>query len=370
MAQTVSAALARKLSMGQDDLGDRPRSVLRALRLSIARAASDCLNLPLTVIGAKQSNRPPDDLTKAIGQDWLLLLFVGSGDVAAVCLDPNTVSAIVQTQTIGEVTADPPAPRAFTDTDAAMTAPLVEDTLVRADALAEGAADQACLAGYEFTSRAGDLRSMSLALLEDSYRVFDLTVELAGGMRQGQVMLLLPDLPASADMDAAAQDTTGPRMEHSSGVLRAELNAVLCRMTLPLTGLSELAVGDVLPLIGARLDKTEILTIERARAAVGRLGQSTGLRAIRLNERPPLPALDDTGEPEFIDSTSQLSRQGDSEPPIPDVRDVTPNDPVDNLQEAEALTGEFSLAGSDLTATDISQLAGLLEPDDQTGPAD
>ncbi|NVO57215.1 FliM/FliN family flagellar motor switch protein [Rhodobacteraceae bacterium B1Z28] len=364
MGQTVSAALARKLSVGKDDLRDRPRSVLRALRLGFARAAGDRLNLPLAVIGVKQSNRSQDDLVQMIGEDWLLLLFNGTEGVAAACLDPGFVSAIVQTQTIGEVTADPSEARAFTDTDAAMVAPLIEEALIRAVALVEAAADQVCLSGYEFASRAADLRSMSLGLVDDTYRIFDLTVDLAGGLRQGQISILLPDLPVMSAPVEDAQVDTGPCLEQSSGVLRAELNAVLCKMTLPLAGLSGLEVGGLLPLASARLDRTEILTIDRTSAAVGRLGQCGGLRAIRLNEQAPLPALTEPGVPEFVENRSVRARQEPLDPSAlaADVLDVTPDG--GSHHGLNPLDSDLSFANSDQMVAEITQLAGLTSPED------
>lgn len=357
MAQNVSAALARKLSASKEDLTDRPRSIPRALRLGFARAAGDALNLPLAVIGVKQDHHSQDDLAGTIEEDWLMLLFNGVGGVAAACLDPNTVSAIVQTQTIGEVTKDAPSSRAFTDTDAAMVAPLIEGALTHAALLVEAAADHSCLAGYEFTSRVADLRSLSLSLIEDAYYVFDLTVDLAGGLRQGQISVLLPNPPEQIEPVVDDQQDTGPSLEHSAGVVRAELNAVLCRMTLPLGGLAGLKVGGVLPLTGSRLDQTEILTIDRTRAGVGRLGQCGGLRAIRLNEHAAPSTLASAGVQEFIESRTEESRQ--------DISDVPPYDIGKVTTELDAADSDLNFSDSDGMVAEISQLAGLPGPEDE-----
>ncbi|WP_120633355.1 FliM/FliN family flagellar motor C-terminal domain-containing protein [Ruegeria sp. EL01] len=364
MAHSVSAALARKLSVGQDDLSDRPRSVLRALRLGVARAAGDRLNLPLAVIGVRQSNRPQNEAIETLGEDWLLLLFSGPEGVAAACLDPSCVSAIVQTQTMGEVMADPPSARAFTDTDAAMAAPLIEEALMRAATLVEAAADQDSLTGYDYRSRSADLRNLSLALVEDTYRAFELTVDLAGGVRQGQITVLLPDHPFLPEEADASHVESGPNLEHSAGVVRAELNAVLCRMALPLANLSGLKVGDVVPLTGSRLDRTEILSIDRKRAAVGRLGQCGGLRAIRVNEHAPLPALADTEAAEFVASKTRAPQQDiqDASDLVPDTLDVTSYKV--ETPDPEPLESELDFANSDQIAAEISQLAGLAGAED------
>ena len=334
MTQTVSTALTRKLTAGQEDQGDKPRSVLRALRLAFARAAGDRLQLPLAVIGAKQSLRMPEVLSDRVADDWLLLQFVdGEGGSAAICMDLGTVSAIVQVQTIGEVLPDTPAARRFTHTDGAMVAPLVEDALMRAVALVDTPVDQSSLSGYEFAGQFADLRTMSLAMVENVYRVFELTVELGGGLRQGQISVLLPDRTSEEDHEITLGNA-GPNLEQASGVLRAELNTVICRMSLPLASLTGLGVGDVLPLAEARLDRAEILTIDRTRAAIGRLGQCGGMRAVRLNEYAPLSALTQTISEDFLEARSQGVRAARAEMStptiIPTVSDAyDPNAPDD-----------------------------------------
>ncbi|MCG7518831.1 FliM/FliN family flagellar motor C-terminal domain-containing protein [Ruegeria sp. Ofav3-42] len=357
MTQSVSTALARKLSAGQEEQGEKPRSVLRALRLAFARTAGDRIQLPLSVIGAKQSNRAPDDLTDAAGQDWLLLqLSNDDGMSAAVCMDMGAASAIVQVQTIGEVMSAPPAARDYTDTDAAMVAPLMEEALTRAVGLVEAATDRSSLSGYEFRARLVDLRSLTLAMVEDAYRVFELTVELGGGLRQGQISVLLPELPAEQGAGDTKPEELGPNLEQASGVVRAELNTVISRMSLPLATLSGLVVGDVLPLVGSRLDRAEVLTIDRTRAAVGRLGQCGGMRAVRLNEyAASSPEHSDT--PDFLEARSNVARQEVLDEPAQASlsHSVVPSDSAAMSDIGKGLGFE----NPDQMVAEISQLAGL-----------
>ncbi|WP_420586529.1 FliM/FliN family flagellar motor C-terminal domain-containing protein [Ruegeria sp.] len=363
MTQTVSAALARKLSVGQEEQGDKPRSVLRALRLAFARAAGDRLQLPLVVIGAKQSCCTPDALPDRVAEDWLLLRFADDqGLSAAVCMDQGAVSAIVQVQTIGEVMADDPLPRLFTHTDAAMAAPLAEEALSRAVALVDAPADQTCLSGYEFAARLGDLRTMSLALAEDAYRVFELTLELGGGVRQGRISVFLPER-LEVEGEVVAEAETGPNLEQASGVLRAELNTVICRMSLPLAALSHLAVGDVVPLAGARLERAEVLTIDRTRAAIGRLGQCGGMRAVRLNEYASLTALTQTEAEDFMEARSSVMA---SEPP-PAPTGISQVPAAFDTAIADDLETGLNFADSDQMVAEISQLAGLSPADTDLG---
>ncbi|RBW63454.1 FliM/FliN family flagellar motor C-terminal domain-containing protein [Ruegeria sp. A3M17] len=367
MTQSVSTALARKLSAGQEEQGEKPRSVLRALRLAFARTAGDRFQLPLSVIGAKQSLKAQDTLAEVVDAGWMLLRLGNSdGMSAAICLDMGAVSAVVQVQTIGEVMPNPPTAREYTDTDAAMVAPLIEDALTRAVALVDTAADQSSLAGYEFRARLADLRSLSLAMVEDAYRVFDLTVELGGGLRQGQITVLLPDTPAEQGADVEIQVAAGPKLEQASGVVRAELNTVIGRMSVPLATLSGLSVGDVLPLTGSRLDRAEILTIGRTRAAIGRLGQCGGMRAVRLNECASAAALEQAEMPEFLEARSYAPGPEARKDPMPidPTHEVVPIDEV-ALNELDT---DLRFGSPDQMAAEISQLAGLTGLDDIADP--
>lgn len=359
MSQDVNAALARKLSVGQKDLGDRPRSVLRALRLGFARAAGDRLNLPLAVIGAKQSNQSQEVPGDAAGQDWLLLVFDGPEGRAAACLNPNVVSAIVQAQTIGQVLSGDPGTRTFTDTDAAIVAPLIEAALTGSAALFDASSDQICLAGLEFTSRAKDLRTLSLAMTEEAYRIFELTVDLANGEQQGHISVFLPEHPAVPDVAEDAGEKADLRMDQCSGVMRAELTAALCRMSLPLSDLSGMRIGDILPLRGARLDRTEVLTIDRTRAGIGRLGQCGGLRAVRLNETAALPALTGADAQDFIASKSGTPPQDyPVEPAEHDAHAQTVPAGVSDLTDSDLIVND-----SERMVAEITQLAGLAPPE-------
>lgn len=367
MTQHPNAALARKLSAGQDSAGNNPRSILRALRLALARAAGQRLNLPLSVIGIKQAVRLQEDLSEVIADGWMLLHFTTGDRAAAVCIDAGCASAVVQTQTIGEVMGGEPQPRPFTDTDAAMAAPLIEDLFTRTQALVEATADIALFSGFEYASRAEDARALLLGLVNETYRVFDLTVDLAGGLRQGQLTILLPEL-SEGEVERSPDDIdTGLSLGQASGVMRAELHAMICRMVLPLSSFSELKAGDVLPLTGARLDRTEVQTIDRSRAAIGRLGQCGGMRAVRINEDVPLPALADGAGKDFLES-----RAGQR---VAEVSDVLPPEAPealpDTLLSADLMIpdeDDLTFTDSDQMVSEISQLAGLPEPNGNGDP--
>lgn len=363
MTLQANAALVRKLSAGQDGAADNPRSLLRALRLGLARAAGGGMGLTLSVIGAKQSVCAQDELISKVRDGWLLLMFVSDqGGSAAFCLDPGCVSAIVQQQTIGVVTSGPSPERTFTNTDAAMAAPLVEDMMTRARQLVETPEDIASLSGFEYAARAEDKSALVLAMTDDVYRVFNLTVELAGGAHQGEICILLPQCPVADEDQNADILGTGLNLKQASGVIRAELNAVLCRVSLSLTTLSSLSVGEVLPLGPAKVDRVELRAIDRTRAALGRLGQSGGMRAVRLNESTATPMLTQAGPQTFL-----ANQSGGVSSEMPD---LPPTEPPETGVITEPVSHGLPVRADGLRAPDsdqmvaeISHLAGLTNTD-------
>jgi len=273
------------------------RSALRALRLALARTAKTLYDLPLAVIGAKQGRCEQEGAEAYLADDRLLVLLDGADGLAgAVSLDGPCVAALIQQQTMGQVTGTAVSGRAFTATDAALAEPLIEALLTRAAELADAPEDQRCLSGFRFGARVENVRSLMLALEADRFRVFDLTIDIAEGKMQGMICLLLPDVPAEPDKDGkrgAAEGPPGPRLGQSFGVMRADLTATICRLRIPLAELAAMQPGDVLPLMRERLEETELIAINGQPVAVGRLGQINGLRALRLNETRMPPGFPD-----------------------------------------------------------------------------
>ncbi len=293
MAETEpTSALQRKMAAGRDGAQPGGRSILRALRLALARAAADEFELALSVIGATQARCAQENLERCLSDERMLVLLDGpDGATGALSLDRECIASLIQHQTMGQVTGNAPAGRGFTGTDAAMAAPLIDAMLIRAVDLADLVVDKHCLDGFRFGARAEDARSLILTLDADRYRMFELTLDFAGGVTQGAMGLVLPERPLDAVRAAGRGDLdTGPRMDRAIGLARADLTAVLCRLRMPLADLSAMKVGDVLPLVRDRLNETDLMTITGHRITSGRLGQVGGLRAVRMNEVAPRAA--------------------------------------------------------------------------------
>ncbi|MEY8830494.1 FliM/FliN family flagellar motor C-terminal domain-containing protein [Sedimentitalea sp. XS_ASV28] len=354
-----NSALKRKTDTNRESGATVGRTAAGALRLGVARAAANLFDLVVSVIGIRQSRVDQDAVEQHLADARLLVLLDGpDGLTGAIVLDRVLVVALVQQQTMGRVTAIAPDDRPFTATDAAMVAPLVDGMLERAAKLAEVPADQNCLTGFRFGARVEDKRAAMLVLDADTYRTFDLTLELDGGVLQGEMCLILPEPKPQTETGkevVAAQDA--PTLGQAIGIARADLVAVLSRVRVPLAELSRMQPGDMLPLVQERLDRVELVSISGQKIAIGRLGQSGGLRALRLNEiRTPMQ-----GDQESF--ASGLARKAALDDPMTVDGHLVEAQaaPVDVHVDPAAESEEDSFSGMspEDAAVEISALAGL-----------
>ncbi len=289
-ATESKSALLRKMDASKQGESTGSRSAAAALRLAMARAADDLFDLAVSVIGIIHSRVQQKALASHMAADRLLILLDGpDGATGAVAMDRAFLVALIQQQTMGQLTGGKPDDRPFTATDAALTAPLIDTMLARAAKLADNQLDVQCLSGYRFGAKAEDSRTVLLAFEADRFRVFDLTLEFGGGPQQGNFCLMLPEPPCATDSSAIGEGAEDkPNLGQAIELARADLKAVICQMKVPLAALSDMQPGDLLPLVQDHLARTELVTICGKKVAAGRLGQVNGMRALRLNETLPL----------------------------------------------------------------------------------
>ena len=283
-----AGVLARKLAVAREGTGGLSSSVtLKALRRSLARAAADLCELPVAVIAARQLNCIPEDLGRYLSDEKLLVVLDGpNGRIGAAAFDAATVTALIQQQTMGQVMGKAPSERNYTSTDAAMTADFIDRAFAKAVTMLEGQGDSILFEGFRFGARIEDVRSLLLGLEADDYRVIEMSLDLSCGAMMGNMTLILPE-PTAADLGEDSQAGAldfGPSLGSNMGSMRVELDAVLCKMKVPVREFSNLQVGNLLELDQAFLYETDLMAVNGQQISSGKLGQINGARAIRLTE--------------------------------------------------------------------------------------
>ena len=304
--------------------------------------------MPVSVIGITQARMAQAALGGHLDGDRLLMLLDGAGSTAGVLsVDRSSLSAIIQQQTMGQITGADPGDRPYTGTDAAMVAPLADAMLARATELLAEDTERMAIGGFRFGARALDIRALLLALDAEQFRVFDLTLDFAGGVRQGSLCLALPELEQDTGRVAAVEDPD--RMKRAVGAARAELRAVIGHIQLPLSELPRMRPGNVLPLVEQQLARADLIAIDGTRVISARLGQAGGLRAVRLNEVSAAQAAS-SFEPGVV---SPAGKESETDTTMPALSLAAPQIAADEV--AEPLP-EFDPEDA---AAEISELAGL-----------
>lgn len=258
----------------------------RAWRLALARAARNGLGLDLEFRRMTIRRCSLAELLDLPPERALMALLDGpEAGLGLMVLSAPVLSAFIEIQTIGRVSAQPVAARKPTRTDAAMVAGAIDAALSELDTVLADEADRTWAAGFRYASFLEDARPLALLLEEDSYRVLVAEVALAGGAKAGEVILALPAAGRGVRPVAEA-DVAGPHFAAAlqAQVLQADcvLAAVIGRVALPLGRVMALAAGEVLPLATAALDAVALETLDGRRMATGRLGQNRGMRALKL----------------------------------------------------------------------------------------
>ncbi|WP_136682525.1 FliM/FliN family flagellar motor switch protein [Falsirhodobacter xinxiangensis] len=278
--------IRRKLSLAKpaaESGGDR------IWRMALARAARDGLSLALSIIGLSVSRVSLGELLESLPDRALLGMLEGPGGMGLVALSPEVLAAMTEVQTIGKVTDRPVPTRRPTRTDAAMVSGVVDLALT---GLEEGLAsdhDLVWAGGYRYHSFLPDPRPLDLLLEDFGYRLMVAQVSLGDGIRRGEVVLALPaegrgDVPVLAEPE---DEGFTERLAEQVMAVDAVMDAVLYRVTVPLSAVLNWAEGDTMPLPLAALDRI-LLEGQGRRLAEGKLGQNRGMRALRLAAQEPV----------------------------------------------------------------------------------
>lgn len=269
----------------------------KAMRLAVAKAGDALLCTTVALRELTQATEVPDTLAASLQEPALFLRLSGPDEavgLAVACV--QTVAAVIEAQLMGKVQARRAADRTPTVTDATMLQPFVQRTL---DGFAGWAADcrgLPALDGYEPAGRLPDARVALMTLADAPHLRLSLDMDFAQGAKSGTLQLILPARPrtGASSPDAGASAGWGPAMERAVLNSSARLEARLCRFRLPLNEVTGLAVGQVVPLTGARLETLELRAANGSHICTARLGRSGPMRAVRIctdGARPAAPTI-------------------------------------------------------------------------------
>lgn len=281
----ADTVLERKAQAQRRALGVGSVSMPRALGRGLSIAADALWGLALVATRTGDETLRVDRAIAKIGDNCLLIILENEhGRCGLVAIDREIVTGLIEVQTLGKVTRFPTDSRAFTPTDAAMMAPLLDAALPRFASMLAGQPEMAHLQGYGFGALVEDVQTAGLALDAEQYHLTTFDVSLAQDTRTGGMLFLFPELPKSADQD---KPTRQGRHEAILKLVPARMQAVLTRIHIPLDKAQALRPGDVLPISPQAVTSATLVVQGGHVAARGKLGQMNGFRAVRIGQEQP-----------------------------------------------------------------------------------
>ncbi|MDO9637313.1 MAG: FliM/FliN family flagellar motor switch protein [Pseudotabrizicola sp.] len=283
--------LRRKLKAKQQAAAEGGPGADRAWRISFARAARDMMDLPVDFVSLSTDRLSLAELLDVPPERALILMLEGPEEgLGLLILSPDLLSALIEALTIGKCGTQTPDPRKPTRTDAAMLSPMADLALSHLEeALAEDS-DLVWASGFRFASFIEEARPLGLLLEDVTYRVLTARLSVFFGARVGDMWLVLPAagrgrkprLAANAVPSSVSRPAFSAALASRVDAASCQIEAVLTRLSMPLSEVMGLSADMVLPLPTAALDRICLDGLDGRHVGEGRLGQHRGMRALRL----------------------------------------------------------------------------------------
>lgn len=301
--QTELSALRRKAGTGRaptDGVGMTPA---KAFRLALSKAAQVVLGLAVRVQSIKEDRLNQAKVLDVLDKDALLLMLEGPHDTKGVAVfDTQALAAVIEVQTLGQVTQSKAPDRLPTNTDSAMCEAILDRVLQEFEGhlATSTAADWAT--GFRFEKRIESVRLLGLALADVEYRMFHLPLDLADGAKQGTLLIVFPAEGTAAGQRASGGDQGWTQaMEKAVCASHVDIQAVLHRAQIPLATVRAFQPGDLVAVPKSAISEVKMEGTDGRVVGAARLGQQTGFRALRISDGLAISPL--SGASQIVDIT-------------------------------------------------------------------
>ncbi len=343
-----SDVLRRKMRSDPTRAEEQAVSPAKAARLSFARAAEQTCKLALRVGSIRQSRLDLADVVEKLEEDWALYpLLHDDGSVGVIGLDPSCSIAFVEQQTLGLVASSGAEFRKLTRTDKALAVPFLDQFFRLFDDALDAAPTAYWTRGYR-TEDATENRHLMVLLLDASeYRGFEVSCDVVGVERSVNIRLFLPmkDQRASVPEKPKKKADEGPqkpvpKLRSAALAANVEMDAVMCKVTMPLSELGRLKPGQTIALPQNASRQARLQDKSGQTSLPVQLGQLHGMRAVRLaqgNGDAPASGTDAQNHvPANLSATEDYASE-EKGPPISAASPSLETHPDESVDELENL---------------------------------
>ena len=319
--ERLQTVIRRKAEAGRPAADGTPLTAERAIGQALSKAAQDMFALPLQVAAISEGRRSLADLPEALDPLSLIAVIEGPDEgLGIVALPPETLSVLLEVQTMGTLAKAAPPPRKPTRIDASMVVDFLDTVLAEIEETLAETEAVIWAGGFRYASYLDDPRPLGLLLEDVGYRLWQVEMGFGvGGERRGRLVWAVPvngrgqalrrwpgaaeALPVSGPGAVAALEAQKAaewqnRLHASVMGAATQIDAVLDRVSLPLSAVLRLRPGMSLPISADALENLTLEGAGRRCLASARLGQHRGLRAVRVTETGEAsPGIKEMSEP-------------------------------------------------------------------------
>ena len=325
--QTELSVIRRKAGAGRPPSEGVGMSPAKAFGLAISKAAEDELHLATKVLSVKEERLGLNQILERLTGDVLIMELEGVGGNKGVAIfDIQLLAAVIEVQTTGRVSTAEATARRPTRTDSAMCEAVLDHVLQAFETNLAEEAGAKWSAGYHFRKQIENTRLLGLALDDVSYRFFRITIDLADGAKQGEMLVSLPAVAANP-----SQATKGGSVDWATALERnvyashADIQAILHRLQVPLSSVKGYKPDDLLTIPKSAISGVSMEGADGVVVGHARLGQQNGFRALRV-------------------SNEAVKVGPDIAPPSATMMDITPEAEPEQPVEAIAPLGDTGSA--------------------------
>ncbi len=311
-----------------------------ALKLALARACEDAMGLEVMAKSVKMQRLVLGSFIDELPENALIALLQDPRNrLGLAVFDDQMLAGVIEKQTTGRVVPTPAAARMPTRTDAVMCADLLNDMLAAFQAEGEEAGMQLTpvWSGFEYALPLEDPRAIQMAMEDIPYRLFEVQLDLEKGAKEGRILLLYPYDPPrarSAKTSAEADDENGALAEVVQET-ETQMDAVLHRVEMPLSQITTLAVGSLVPIPSETIMEIQLEDILGEKISIGSLGVKSGHRAVRIN----LNGSSDAQTMTMSVPRAAVEGGADMPPLVPDMAGMAPPLTIEGATTGETVEG-------------------------------
>ena len=283
-SENTLAVLRQKISPSQPQVSPADKVFEKSLHKALSQSALQLFGLKLQISDHRICYEPVSRIAK-ITEPFLMLGLLESSakDSGFVALDRAALSNLVTFQTLGCILPELSQSRTATLTDAALIAPLIEQTMQKLQDIGQTDFGLGQPTQYRFSQMFTDAHRVSLAMQSEQFITYHMDLAMGDSRNPAKILIAFPTIEQNHFDRAAVATQKRDASQQVFLSLPAQLNAELHCFRFAWSELSQLKVGKHLFLPDTALESIHLKATHSSEfisAKLGRLGQ---FRAVQVD---------------------------------------------------------------------------------------